>query len=72
MNYRIEIWQLGNLVAQESFDRLEPAKRLYRRFIRDDDYGVEVYVKGKRLRAPQAWELMGGNSYDLFFYGSRL
>lgn len=71
MDYRIELWQLGELTGSWETDDLASARRIYRRYIRDDDCAVEVFQNGERLKAPKAWELMEGwDGYGYFLFSN--
>ena len=51
--YRLYIW--------DGLSR-EDAKRIYRMYFNDSDYGMQLYRAGVRLKCRDAWNEMGINS----------
>ena len=57
--YAIGLYQDGRLLALWDGLGLEKAKRIYRAYFNDPDFGLLLYKSGERLKMRDAWAEMG-------------
>lgn len=57
--YAIVLYQDGRRLHTWERLGLEQARRIYRVYFYDRDFGVQLYRRGERLKARDAWEEMG-------------